>query len=131
RHGEVARFAGSVSDIVCKKRLLAPLIASPNEAGARTCRCEVSCDRQVSQRVACSSARVDIAAHPGGLPGSMSVQPFHPTYDSEQPANGFVVASAAMRNALANAYSVAEEISAAESEGVLEGWRDIELGLVL
>ena len=59
------------------------------------------------------------------------MQPFHPTYDSEQPVNGFVVASQAMRNALATAYSEAEVISAAESEGVLEGWKDIELGLVL
>ena len=59
------------------------------------------------------------------------MQPFQPTYDSEQPANGFVVASEAMRNALATAYSEAEEISAAESQGVLEGWKDIELGLVL
>jgi hypothetical protein len=59
------------------------------------------------------------------------VQPFQPTYDSEQPARGFVVASEAMRDALATAHSEAEVISDAESEGVLEGWKDIELGLVL
>jgi hypothetical protein len=59
------------------------------------------------------------------------VQQFQSKRSSEEPASGFVMASEAVRDALASAYSELEVISTTESEGVLEGWKDIELGLVL
>jgi hypothetical protein len=59
------------------------------------------------------------------------VQRFQPRTRLEQPESGFVIPSDAVRSALASAYSELEAISSAESAAVLEGWKDIELGLVL
>jgi hypothetical protein len=72
-----------------------------------------------------------VLALPAAFSRGIFVQLFQPKRFSEPPASGFVVASESMRDALATANAELEVISTAESEGVLEGWKDIELGLVL
>ncbi len=46
-------------------------------------------------------------------------------------SSSFVVAKASLRRALARASSESEAISSIERAGVVEGWQDIALGLVL
>jgi hypothetical protein len=84
-----------------------------------------------SARRALTLLRWTVLALPAAFSRGIFVQLFQPKRFSEPPASGFVVASESMRDALATANAELEVISTAESEGVLEGWKDIELGLVL